>query len=78
MSSAILFKEKRVIVEEHSTNLKYDMPNYRQKKYFLICNSCFWMASTTAYLPDICSIRYKKCPVCLDAVYRYLICDESF
>lgn len=78
MSSTTLFKEKGVMVEEHSTNLKYDLPNYREKKYFLICDSCFWMASTLPYLPDICLIRYKKCPLCLDAVFRFLICDESF
>ncbi len=48
-----------------------------QKKYFLLCENCFWMASTISTLKDIRLIRYKKSPVCISKVNRFLICEEN-
>ena len=56
---------------------KYSILNLNQKKYFLLCKNCFWMASTIPVLKDISMIQYKKCPVCINKeVNRFLICDE--
>ena len=51
--------------------------NQRQTKYFLLCGKCLWMASTIPTLSDLCLIRHKKCPICVDRVYRFLICDDA-
>lgn len=51
--------------------------NLKQNKFFLLCGNCLWMASTISTLSDLCLIRYKKCPICIDKVYRFLICDAA-
>jgi hypothetical protein len=33
-------------IEKYGQNFKYDKKYPLQKKYFLICGGCFWMAST--------------------------------
>jgi hypothetical protein len=75
MSSTIYYKK---YVDWHFKNDKYTTLNLKHKKYFLLCGSCYWMASTLPLLSDLGSIKYKKCPICVNDVYRYLICDESF
>jgi len=76
MSSTTISYKKHV--EEWLINDKYDIINFGHKKYFLLCGTCFWMASTLPNLSNIRPIRYKKCPICVNDVYRFLICDESF
>ena len=57
---------------------KFNVLNFGNKKYFLLCGTCFWMASTLPSLSNISLIRHKECPICVNDVYRFLICDESF
>jgi hypothetical protein len=61
-------------IEKYYKNDKYNQLNFRQK-YFLICENCFWMASTIPAINDISRIRHKKCPICVSKVNRFLICD---
>ena len=75
MSATIFYKK---YVDGHFKKDKYNILNLKHKKYFLLCGTCFWMASTLPRLSSISLIRYKKCPVCVNAVYRFLICDEPF
>jgi hypothetical protein len=56
----------------------YNILNFNQKRYFLMCENCFWMASTLPSVKDISRLRHKKCPVCVNNVNRFLICEESF
>ncbi len=66
-------------VERYFKNDKYyNTLSFNQKRYFLICENCFWMASTIPSVKDIFRLRHKKCPVCVNNVNRFLICDESF
>ena len=65
-------------VEKYFKNDKYDALSFNQKKYFLICESCFWMASTIPCIKDISRIRHKKCPNCKNRINRFLICEECF
>ena len=65
-------------VEKYFKNDKYDTLSFNQKKYFLICESCFWMASTIPSIKDISRIRHKKCPYCKNRINRFLICEECF
>jgi hypothetical protein len=44
-----------------------------QKKYFLLCEDCFWMASTLRHPSDYPVIRLKKCPICKSRVDTYPI-----
>ena len=62
-------------IEKYYKNDKYNQLNFR-KKYFLICENCLWMASTIPAIKDISRIRPKKCPICVNKVDRFLICDE--
>ena len=75
MSATIFYKK---YVEEHFKKDKYNILNLKHKKYFLLCGTCYWMASTLPSLSEIRSIKYKKCPICVNDVYRFLICDEPF
>ena len=71
MLSTFYYKKE---VEKHSKNLKYNKYIFEQKKYFLICESCFWMASTLPYRALSYPLNfYKKCPVCKDKVDTFSI-----
>jgi hypothetical protein len=62
-------------VEKHSQNLKYAKFSYssKDKKYFLICEDCFWMASTIQHPSEYPLISYRKCPICKNKVDRFQI-----
>ena len=76
MSSTTIYYKKHI--EKYFKNDKYNILQLNQKKYFLLCENCFWMASTIPSKKVIHPIRYKKWPVCVNKVNRFLICDESF
>jgi hypothetical protein len=65
-------------VDGHFKKIKYSILNLKQKKYFLLCGTCYWMASTVPTLSDIRLIKYRKCPICVNNIDRFLICDEPF
>jgi hypothetical protein len=75
MSTTIYYKK---YIDKYFKNDKYNLLNLNQKKYFLLCGTCYWMASTIPAIKDIGRIRFKKCPVCTNKVNRFLICDENF
>jgi hypothetical protein len=60
-------------VEKHTQNFKYTEVFSIQKKYFLLCEDCFWMASTLPDPFDNSLIRYKKCPICKNKLDRFTI-----
>ncbi len=70
MLSTILYKKD---IEKHNQKLKYCRFVPIQKKYFLLCENCFWMASTLCHPSDYPVICYKKCPVCKNNVDTYPI-----
>ena len=77
MPSAATFYKKHA--DKHSKKVKDNISVLKQKRHFLICQNCFWMAS--AALPDLSdvgSITYKKCPICVCNIDRFLICGDSF
>jgi len=51
---------------EYYTALKKNLISIEQKKYFLMCKSCFWMASTLSYLKSINNLWHinRQCPMC--------------
>ena len=51
-------------VEEYYKNIKYSRCSSFRKKYFVICDNCFWMASTLSHPLEFPLKRYKKCPLC--------------
>jgi len=60
-------------IEKYNQNFNYNKKYPLQKKYFLICGGCFWMASTlprSIYYPKVC---YKKCPICKNNVDNFQI-----
>lgn len=75
MSTTISYKNH---IERYFKKDKYNILNFNQKKYFLICESCLWMASTIPSIKDISRLRHKKCPVCENNINRFLICNENF
>jgi len=76
MPSATAYYKK--YVEKQSKKVRNNIPNLKQKGHFLICQNCFWMASELPTLSDICLKTYKKCPLCVYNIDRFLICGESF
>jgi rubrerythrin len=65
MLSTIYYNKE---VEKHYQNLKYNKLNSNNKKHFLICECCYWMATTLPYPLDYPLNRYKKCPICKNKV----------
>jgi hypothetical protein len=61
MLSAIHFNKH---IEKHNQKIKYYRLSPIQKKYFLLCEDCFWMASTLRHTLDYSLNRYRKCPIC--------------
>jgi hypothetical protein len=76
MYSTIIYYKKHI--EKNFKNDKYKILHFNHKKYFLLCENCLWMASTIPAIKNISSLRFKKCPICINKVNRFLICDESF
>ena len=76
MSSTTIFYNN--YVERHYKNHKYTIIDFNQKRYFLLCKNCFWMATTLPTFSNVQKIQYKKCPLCVTDTDRFLICDESF
>ena len=62
-------------VEKHSQKFKYAKfsSSLKDKKYFLICEDCFWMASTIPYTSEYPLFSYRKCPICKNKVDRFQI-----
>jgi hypothetical protein len=60
---------------EYYATIKNDLTNIRQKKYFLICESCYWMATTLQNYHPSCNnfIIFKQCPVCENKIDRFTI-----
>jgi hypothetical protein len=65
MLSTILYNKD---IEKHNQNLKYYILPPIQKKYFLLCENCFWMASALRYTLNYPSNSYKRCPICKNKV----------
>ncbi len=76
MPSAATFYKKHA--EKLSKKVKNNISVLKQKRHFLICQNCFWMASALPDLSDRCLITYKKCPICVCNIDRFLICGDSF
>jgi rubrerythrin len=55
-------------IEKHNQKIKYNKLSPIQKKYFLLCEDCFWMASTLRHTFDYPLNRYRKCPICKNKV----------
>lgn len=65
-------------IEGYFKKYTYNIFNLKQQRYFLLCNNCFWMATTIPTFSSIQKIKYKKCPLCANDTDRFLICHESF
>ena len=70
MLSTILYKKD---IEEHGLKLLNCKFVPIQKQYFLLCEDCFWMASTLPNSFDYPLGHYKKCPICKNKVDRFQI-----
>jgi hypothetical protein len=64
---------ERYLQKEHPQSPTYHGFYSVQKKYFLICGGCCWMASTLQQPPDNLSNSYKKCPTCENVLDRISI-----
>ena len=69
---------------ERTQNLNYyesvdELQQQQQQNYFLICESCFWMASTLNHfkLNNILPTIYKECPICENKIDRFSIPPDS-
>ena len=72
--SSIISKNKDI--EKYGQNFMYNKKYQLQKKYFLICGGCFWMASTLSPSLDHPLIHYKKCPICKNKLDNFQIPNQ--
>jgi hypothetical protein len=70
MLSTILYKKD--IVKNNQNLINYKFISF-QKKYFLLCGDCFWMASTLPHQIENPLVRYKICPICKNKLDRFQI-----
>jgi hypothetical protein len=70
MLYTILYKKE---IEKNNQTVKYYKFISLQKKYFLLCSDCYWMASTLPHPIEHPLVRYKKCPVCKNKLDRFQI-----
>ena len=74
----LLPKEKqnsKIIGEYYTALKKNNLISIEQKKYFLMCKSCFWMASTLSYFKSINNLSsiYRQCPRCENKIDKFTI-----
>jgi|tagenome__1003787_1003787.scaffolds.fasta_scaffold20461684_1 hypothetical protein len=74
----LLPKEKqnsKIIGEYYTTLKKNNLISIEHKKYFLMCKSCFWMASTLSCLKSLNNLWpiYRQCPTCENKIDKFAI-----
>jgi hypothetical protein len=75
MTNAIYHKKR---IDEYPKKVNHIKPNLEQKRHFLLCKNCYWMASTLPTLSDFRLTKYNKCPNCIGNIDKFLICAKSF
>jgi hypothetical protein len=60
-------------IEHYNKIFKHNINSRIQKKYFLICEGCYWMASTLPCSLDHPITHYKKCPICKNKLDNFQI-----
>ncbi len=71
---------KSVLVAEYTHLDSYksvDELQQQKQNYFLICQSCFWMASTLSHLKlnNNSPAFYKECQICESKIDEFSILD---
>jgi hypothetical protein len=74
----LLPKEKqnsKIIGEYYTALKKNNLISIEHKKYFLMCKSCFWMASTLSYFKSINNLWpiFRQCPMCENKIDKFAI-----
>jgi len=67
---------KKIAGEYYTALKKNNLISIEQKKYFLMCESCFWMASTLSYFKSINKLSssiFRQCPICESKIDRFTI-----
>lgn len=64
-------------IEQNKKKIKYHKVISKQKKYFLLCGNCYWMASTLPCLPNTHTIHSNKCPKCDVRLDKFLIRNDK-
>ncbi len=73
MSYNILYKKR---IEESNKKFKYTKVFPTFEKYFLLCGSCFWMASTLPHSSNVYAKYLNRCPNCKDWLDKFLISND--
>lgn len=72
---------KLVVMTENTQNLNIygtmEEQQQQQESYFLICESCFWMATTLNHFKPKNNLPYfnKRCPICENKIDCFPIPD---
>jgi hypothetical protein len=78
---------KQVLVGNHTQNLDRDdyfeelLQQQQQQNYFVICESCFWMASILGGHPSdhtLLTSYFTECPICENKLDRFAIPTVSY
>jgi hypothetical protein len=50
--------------QKHQSAIQTKKENEPSRKYFMICQTCFWCASYINIMGDMDALPYKACPTC--------------
>jgi hypothetical protein len=51
--------------QKHQSTIQTNKENkLTSRKYFMICQTCFWCASYIDIMDDMNALHYKTCPTC--------------
>ncbi|MGA9150399.1 MAG: hypothetical protein WBZ36_07470 [Candidatus Nitrosopolaris sp.] len=54
----------KVTDQKHQPTIQTNKENEPSRKYFMICQTCFWCASYIDIMGDMDALPYKVCPAC--------------
>ena len=56
--------EVRATEQKYQFTIRTNKENEPSRKYFMICQTCFWCASYIDIMGDMDALPYKLCPAC--------------
>lgn len=56
--------EVRATEQKYQSTIRTNKENEPSRKYFMICQTCFWCASYIDIMDNVDALLYKVCPAC--------------
>ena len=63
--------------QKRQSRIQTNKENEPSRKYFMICQTCFWCASYIDIMGDMDAFSYKVCPTCNHTAIELLSLSEG-